>query len=164
MTAIAGPLFGHWYAQHNGELLAHPQDAEGGKHATQPPPHPSTLTDSEWSGAGWYAPDDLVGDDREQVLHEFDVDPSAAAGVDLTRQADGGPSHIAVESLTNEQLGAVLTNNTDTYPDAGKVAIPTALYELGRRADSDPGAATVLEQAKATDAAKAQVAAAAEGE
>lgn len=66
---IAGPS-GHWYALLAGSLYALPQSAG----EEDPPEWPGTLTGVEIDRAGWYAPDDLQGEEREQVLAELATD------------------------------------------------------------------------------------------
>lgn len=64
LRVIAGPS-GHWYALHEDELVALPQSA-GQTSAADAPPHP-VLGDDD----GWYAPDDLQGEERERVLADL---------------------------------------------------------------------------------------------
>lgn len=60
---IAGPA-GHWYAFYSGELVAVPMAAN----LDEAPVHPSALSEDEVFRSGWYAPDDLQGEERWGVL------------------------------------------------------------------------------------------------
>lgn len=69
LAVIAGP-YGHWYAFYEGELVALPITYG---EEDNPPPHPGSEGDGGWYGAndGWYAPEDLQGEERQRVLDQL---------------------------------------------------------------------------------------------
>jgi hypothetical protein len=61
-------------------------------------------------------------------------------------EAGEGP-YIAASGLSTERLGAVLANDTETYPDAGVVVVPEAFEELQNRSGhGDEEARSILER------------------
>lgn len=71
----------------------------------------------------------------------------ASGGVVPAGSGDGSGERPdpPVDSLSTEQLAAVVDNDTETFPDAGKVVVPAAIDELRSRAkEGDDAAARAL--------------------